>query len=116
MKRTGMPRSKKPINPQSPQGKRYQDEYESMKPIIHARSGGRCEILAAHDCDGAATNSPHHRKFRGQGGSNSVDNLLDTCFSGHNWIHQQLPREQAGAFDLIVPREDPEHAYQPSEG
>lgn len=116
MKRSAMPRRKTRIKPQSQRGAEYEAEYQAQIPVVNARSAGRCEILAAHDCDGVASPRPHHRKFRSQGGSNSVDNLLNVCWTGHNWIHRILPREWAEAFDLIVPREDPEHAYRASEG
>lgn len=116
MKRSGPLSRKVRVKPQSKKGAGYEAEYLAQIPFVNTRSDGRCEIQAAHDCDGLASSRPHHRKFRSQGGSNSVDNLLNVCWTGHTWIHQILPRERAEAFDLIVPREDPEHAYQPSEG
>jgi hypothetical protein len=99
------------LNPVSKKRRGYQAEYRAQTLLVKERSGGRCEIRQAHDCDGIATDSPHHRKFRSQGGSNSVDNLLDVCWTGHAWIHHGC-RDCMEMYGLIVPRETPEFPYQ----
>ena len=104
MKRTALKR-------RSAKGQRYEDEYLEAAKVVLERAGGRCEIQAAHDCDGEATPYPHHRRLRSQGGDNSVDNLLAVCWSGHDWIHRVLPREEAERLGLILPRERPDRAY-----
>jgi hypothetical protein len=104
-----MPRRRHPIVTRKSE---YQLEYERMVPLVKARSRGMCEIREAHDCDGVATDHPHHRKRRGQGGSNTMTNLLDVCFTGHHWIHFRLPREDAEEFGLLIPSTDPETMYR----
>ena len=109
MKRSGSPRRR------SKKGQDYEDEYQARAQLVRVRSGGRCEIRSSHDCDGFAQEWPHHRKLRSQGGSNSTSNLLDVCWSGHVWIHQQLPRVEAERLQLLVPRDVPEYPYDPTE-
>ena len=100
------------INPVSAKRRTYQAEYREATGLVKQRSGGRCEILQAHDCDGWATDTPHHRKFRSQGGSNQTLNLIDTCFTGHNWIHREAPYDEMVAVGLIVPSHVDEYPYQ----
>jgi hypothetical protein len=107
-----MKRSRKPIKSHSDRGAEYQDEYHRNSLIVLKRANYRCQIMAAHDCEGFASDQPHHRKFRSQGGSNSpTHNLLAVCQEGHMWIHQVLPRDMAEHLDLIVPNYMPEHFY-----
>lgn len=113
MKRSPMPPRKKPVNPKSQKQLDYDHEYRSHTRFVKVRSGGRCEILAAHDCDGTSTPYPHHRKRRSQGGSNSLDNLLDVCFTGHQWLHVELPWLDAIHLGLLVKQSDTEYAYDP---
>lgn len=108
------PKTRRPIPAHSPQGAEYQKEYKLRSKLVHARSGGMCEVKAAHDCDGAATPTPHHRKFRSSQGSNSLDNLIDTCWSAHYWIHRILPREEAVRLQLVVPKSVAEYPYEPT--
>lgn len=113
VKRSGPPKRRTPIRARSSAGEEYGEEYRQASTLVHERSGGRCEIRSSHDCDRISTGSPHHRKMRSQGGSNDVDNLLDVCFTGHQWIHQILPRAEAERLQLLVPRETPEYPYDP---
>lgn len=115
LKRTGPPKRRTRLAGRSSKGQDYEDEYQARAELVRVRSGGRCEIRSSHDCDGFAQEWPHHRKLRAQGGSNSLDNLLDVCFTGHVWLHQQLPRELAEKLQLIVPRDTPEYPYDPTE-
>ena len=91
----------------------YQLDYLDASDIVNERSNGRCEIRSTHDCDGLSTGSPHHRKMRSQGGSNDPDNLIAVCWTGHQWIHQQLPRAEAERMQLLIPRDTPEYPYNP---
>ena len=114
MKRTALKR-KTPVKRQSANGAAYEMAYAKASAKVRARSGGRCEIESTHDCDGTATLFPHHRKLRSQGGSNDLCNLIDVCWTGHDWLHRRLSRSEAVRLDLIVPREVPEHPYAPPE-
>lgn len=82
--------------------KDYEAEFEAMKPLVHARSHWMCEAIelarqsplyVTGDTnglfDGCTLRSAHvhHRKIRKQGGTNGLDNLLDTCLNCHTWIH-----------------------------
>lgn len=67
-------------------GVSYQTEFEAMKPIVRARSRGRCEAMVSARCGGRGTNV-HHRRLRAQGGTNDLDNLLDVCIWCHSHIH-----------------------------
>jgi len=105
----GMNRST--LKHRSPKHTDYEKEYRRNSQLVLERAGFRCEIQAAHDCDGYSTGYPHHRKLRSQGGSNSVDNLISVCFTGHNWIHRILPRAEAERLQLIIPRDAEESPY-----
>ena len=59
-------------------------ELQKITPALVARAGGRCE-LADESCDGPFHR--HHRKLRGQGGDNQIDNLLLVCDHHHRFIH-----------------------------
>jgi hypothetical protein len=88
---------------------KFDAEFERMKPFVHARSGGKCEMKNFLDnvilqvgviefidllildemvrgCTRRAT-QVHHRKYRRRGGTNHIDNLADICTPCHNWIH-----------------------------
>ena len=87
----------------------FDAEFERMKPIVRARSGGKCEMKKFLDnvilqvgviqlidllildemvrgCTRRATHV-HHRKYRSRGGTNSIDNLCDVCEPCHRFIH-----------------------------
>lgn len=103
--------TRKPLRAKSKRQSAYDREYKARSKLVLARAAGRCEVLAAHDCDGMATPHPHHRKFRSQGGSNSTANLIAVCASAHHWIHVQLFRHEAVALGLIIPQSVPEYPY-----
>lgn len=94
----------------------YNREFEAMRPLVEARSGGRCEALAlalrttekrrgdnwhvgapwarafddfssrGSECTGHAMHI-HHRKYRSRGGTNGIDNLIHLCEPCHSWAH-----------------------------
>jgi hypothetical protein len=113
VKRSGPPKRRTRLKARSSSGEEYEEEYRQASILVENRARGRCEIRSTHDCDGISTGYPHHRKLRSQGGSNALDNLLAVCFTGHQWIHQVLPRAEAERLQLIVPRETPEYPYDP---
>ena len=113
MRRSGPLRRRTALGGRSDRGQTYHTEYMAASHQVHHRSGGRCEIRAVHQCLGHATEFPHHRKLRSQGGSNSLVNLLDCCANGHYWIHRVLPRAEAERLQLLIPRETPEYPYRP---
>lgn len=55
-----------------------------VQDIVHARSGGWCELRIPGVCLGRATNILH-RKPEGQGGLYVPSNLLDGCGFGNNF-------------------------------
>lgn len=89
----------------------FDAELDAMRPIIEARSKGKCEadrivlayVLASeedpddlHDamisyrevgCWKRAS-EVHHRKYRRRGGTNSEDNLAHLCLAHHAWAHR----------------------------
>lgn len=88
--------------------KAYEAELDAMRPIVHSRSGGRCEARLP-GCEGVATNI-HHRKPRGLPGTNAEANLMDICgmgnYSGcHGWI--ETNRTKAYELGLLVKRSSP---------
>lgn len=64
----------------------YETEFAAARPLVRARSRGRCEAEASPNCSGRATHV-HHRRMRSQRGSNDLGNLLDVCAWCHAWIH-----------------------------
>ena len=46
--------------------------------LLHARSGGVCEI-----CGQAEATEIHHRKYRSRGGGHNIENLLNVCGMGN---------------------------------
>lgn len=46
--------------------------------LLHARSGGVCEI-----CGRAEATEIHHRKYRSRGGGHNIENLLHVCGMGN---------------------------------
>ncbi|MGC0365048.1 5-methylcytosine-specific restriction protein A [Rhodococcus sp. 27YEA15] len=61
----------------------------AVKVLIHARSGGRCEVQ--QQCRGAVAVHIHHRRPRGSGGStlawvSGAANGVDVCLACHAFI------------------------------
>lgn len=90
-----------------PTKKEFDSELNRMRPVIAARSGGRCEIRIPGVCEGKAR-SIHHRKPRGQGGTNDPSNLLHLDGDGvagcHGWIERN--RKIAYRMGWLVHTED----------
>ena len=53
---------------------------------LEQRSRFACEAAVDGVCAGCAVHA-HHRRRRGQGGSDHPQNLLHVCFECHDWIH-----------------------------
>lgn len=86
----------------------FQAEFEAIRPLVRERSGGRCEADGfAENCTGAGVHV-HHRRRRGQGGANTLANLIDVCAFCHAKIHGQPAA--AAELGLLVPTSHPEFA------
>jgi hypothetical protein len=100
VKRGGYLARKTRLKPRSENGQSYLDELNAVRPVLRARSGGRCEAQLS-GCLGTPT-VPHHRKRRSQGGKNNLANLIDICAPCHAWVHNH-PAE-AMEHGLLLPR------------
>jgi hypothetical protein len=78
-------------------------ELRDSRPIVRARSGGRCEVRIPEVCEGRATNM-HHRQRKEVGPSTPV-NLIDLCGSGTTGCHGHIEhhRDEAIERGWIVP-------------
>lgn len=90
MVRTGMARTAGPKRTRmkrrrSAELDAYEAELKAARPLVAARSQGRCEV-AAPGCTTKATHV-HHRKPRSQGGSNDLAALTHSCQACHLFIH-----------------------------
>lgn len=83
----------------------YSSEFKRMRPLIRSRSRGTCEARASENCSQAGYHV-HHRKARGQGGENSMVNLLDCCSTCHSYIHDH-PQESYAKGWLVHGWDDP---------
>lgn len=111
----------------------YDAEFEKMRPLVLARSGGRCEsrrfldrvlslegtithgdLMVMEDmilsCTGNAVHV-HHRKYRKRGGTNGLSNLLHTCGNCHDWIHAH--GHQSNLLGLSLHAEESEGLCSP---
>jgi len=102
LQRTPMKRTR---SKNQPTRKRQRDTGfpESVKKLIHERSGRRCEVRQA--CHGDAAVQIHHRRPRGAGGSsvawvNQAANGLDVCSPCHAFI--ESAREFSEAHGWLV--------------
>ena len=102
MKRTAFkvkPNAKKPAHRKSKKVSAFEAELNRMRPIIHRRSGGRCEIRIPGTCEGRATNI-HHRLPRGNPRcTNELGNLVDLCGSGTTGCHGRIEHNRDEAYD-----------------
>jgi 5-methylcytosine-specific restriction protein A len=71
--------------------RRTDPELQMLRPLLRARSQGRCEVQGWDRCQRQAT-QVHHRKRRSQGGTHDLSNLLDCCFACHALIHMSGQR------------------------
>jgi hypothetical protein len=92
---------KKPSQPRKAKklGNEFSAEFDQMRPLVHARSKGKCEARIPGVCTFKASHI-HHRKLRSQGGTNDLENLRDLCLSCHRVIHDNP--EWAQQVGLIV--------------
>lgn len=72
----------------------YNDELDAMRPLVAARSRGRCEGRVPGVCTGRAEHV-HHVKLRGQGGGNELGNLRHLCNACHRWVHANIKKARA---------------------
>lgn len=79
MKRTGFKPKTEPTE--------YDLELDRITPWLEQRSHNECEIGIPGVCTGFAEHR-HHRKRRGQGGSNRLVNLLHSCGACHRFVHR----------------------------
>lgn len=84
----------------------YAAELDALTPALHARSRGRCELHFTDVCKGKASHR-HHRKLRGQGGTNTMANLLHLCTACHDYLHAH-PRIAYSRGWLVPMGADPE--------
>lgn len=76
MKRSGIKRQR------SQRAISYADELQALTPALIARAHGLCEI-----CGYRGGTVRHHRLRRGQGGKNTLANLLLLCETDHSMVH-----------------------------
>jgi hypothetical protein len=76
----------------------YETEFKHMRPVIAARSAGRCEIEGP-GCTGLGEHV-HHRKMRSQGGDNSLACLVHACNHCHKRIHEHPEESYANGWLL----------------
>lgn len=94
--------------------KKFERELRRAKRLVRARSGGQCEYLHVptdlgyRRCTWNA-NQAHHRKRKGQGGSNDIDNLLDLCVLHHNVVHDNIARSIEWGY--LIPSSQPERPF-----
>lgn len=74
----------------------------SVRQLVEARSGGRCEFAA---CPSGGVHD-HHRRPRRMGGSKAADtntaaNLLKLCLPHHEWVESN--RAAATEMGLLLP-------------
>jgi hypothetical protein len=82
----------------------------AIRPAIHERSGGWCELRIPGVCEGRATNISH-RVPEGQGGKPTMANLLDSCGSGNTGCHGHIESKRDWAYAhgfLVRTGHDPE--------
>lgn len=66
--------------------------------LLLQRSGGLCEAIRSgvggsplpSRCRSRKWLSPHHKKFRGRGGDNSLKNLVMLCGDCHYAVHRHF--------------------------
>lgn len=65
---------------------------------VKERSGGQCERMMKSEfndmqrCPYEAMSQPHHILPRSQGGTHTLDNLLDLCIECHRFSHVSVQR------------------------
>jgi len=56
--------------------------YDSLRHQVLSRDGWRCQ-----SCGTMSNLEVHHKKFRGQSGDDSEQNLITLCFVCHDIVH-----------------------------
>ena len=79
---------------QSSKVKKFAEELEKMRPLVAARSRGRCEGRVPGVCTGQAEHV-HHIKLRSAGGDNTLANLKALCHPCHTWTHANPAKARA---------------------
>lgn len=75
------------------------DLLDAASEQVRRRSRGRCEVNAP-PCTTWATDTPHHRRLRSQGGEHHPDNLFDTCAPCHRYVHEHPAESYARGWLL----------------
>lgn len=104
MKRSAPLRRKTALRPNSLKRQGFEDEFREQRVIVLARSFGRCELGAT--CCTVKAVDVHHRKNRGQGGTNDLWNLLAACRACHDYAHRHPTQAYALGW-LIESWRDP---------
>jgi 5-methylcytosine-specific restriction endonuclease McrA len=74
---------RKPLRARSERAISYAAELDEITPLLLARCHRICEI-----CGAAPVEHRHHRLRRGQGGKNTLSNLMGLCNGCHTTVHR----------------------------
>jgi len=70
-------------SPEPPRLRLDPESYEALRQQVLRRDGWRCQ-----SCGTMSNLEVHHQQFRSHSGSDSGENLITLCTSGHANIHR----------------------------
>ena len=89
----------------------YEAELDALTPALLARAGMACELRIPGVCLGAGGKlSRSHRKSRGQGGENTMENVMIACGDGVTGCHGHIESHRTEAYEkgwLVKSYDDP---------